>query len=139
MVHGQKWKDNWKKPDLTPPPGKNFVVTEWGWAVQHPENLNLGKYVDIGAFTYINAKHIVTIDDDVQIGSHVSIYTVNTIDCAWGHVYLEKGCCIGSHSVILPGVTIGYKAKVGAFSLVKEDIPANSVAYGIPAKVVKSF
>ncbi|MDP2217211.1 MAG: acyltransferase [Methanolobus sp.] len=134
MVHSEEWKQNWKKPEI-----KHNIPTKWNWIVAHPDHLNLGKYVDIGAFTYINAKYIVTIDDDVQIGSHVAIYTENTIDDTWGHVYLEKGCCIGSHSIILPGVIVGYKAKVGAFSLVKKDIPANSTAYGIPMKVVKKF
>ena len=42
---------------------------------------------------------------------------------------------IGSHSVILPGVIVGENAKVGAFSLVKEDIPEGTTAFGIPARV----
>ena len=50
---------------------------------------------------------------------------------------LKKGCPIGSHSVVMPGVTIGENAIVGAFSFVNADIPDNAVAYGVPAKVVK--
>ena len=53
----------------------------------------------------------------------------------WGLVVLRKGCMIGSHSVILPGVIVGENAKVGAFSLVKEDIPEGTTAFGIPARV----
>lgn len=139
MVHGQKWKDNWKKPDLTPPPGKNLVVTEWGWAVQYPENLVTGKYFDIGYGTYINARFTVIIEDDVEIGGCCHIYSHNSIDGSAGPVALRKGCKIGAHSIILPNVIIGENAVVGAFSLVKQDIPANSTAYGIPAKIVKKF
>lgn len=139
MVHGQKWKDNWKKPDLTPLPGKNLVVTEWGWAVQHHESLVLGEYTDIGYGTYINARFGVYIEDEVEIGAHCAIYTANSIDEVIGTVILRKGCKIGAHTVIMPNVIIGENAKIGAFSLVKEDIPANSVAYGVPAKVVKKF
>ncbi len=52
-------------------------------------------------------------------------------------VVLKKNCRIGSHSVVLPGVTIGENTIVGAMSLVNKDLPPNSVAYGVPAKVVK--
>ncbi|MCD6108941.1 MAG: hypothetical protein J7J89_05705, partial [Thermoplasmata archaeon] len=44
------------------------------------DTLELGKYVDIGAFTYINARYGVEIEDNVQIGSHCSIYSHSTID-----------------------------------------------------------
>jgi len=107
------------------------------WMCQHHENLKLGKYVDIGAFTYINAKSGVTIKDFVQIGSHCSIYSVSTIDEKEEEVILEENCRIGTHSVIMPGLTIGKNSIIGAFSFVNKNIPANSLAYGIPAKVIK--
>lgn len=94
---------------------------------------------DIGAFTYINAKNGVVIEDAVQIGSHCSIYSVSTIDHKAGTITLKKNCKIGSHSVIMPGVTVGENSIVGAFSFVVEDIPANVVAFGIPARVVKAL
>ena len=102
-------------------------------------NLTLGKRTDIGAFTYINAKHGVVIEDEVQIGSHCSIYSVSTIDNKQGTVTLKKNCKIGSHSVIMPGVTVGENSVIGACSFVNKDIPANSVAYGVPAKVIRSL
>jgi acetyltransferase-like isoleucine patch superfamily enzyme len=67
----------------------------------------------IGAFTYINAKHGVTIEDFVQIGLHCSIYFVSTIDGKAGPVTLKKGCRVGSHGVVMPGVTVGENAVVG--------------------------
>jgi len=48
--------------------------------VQHKDKLELGYKTDIGAFTYINAKSGVIIEDLVQVGSHCSIYSVSTID-----------------------------------------------------------
>lgn len=139
MVHSEEWKRNWKRPDLTPLPGKNLVITEWGWAVQHPGELITGKFFDIGYGTYINARFTVIIEDDVEIGGGCHIYSHNSIDNVTGPIVFRKGCKIGAHSVILPNVIMGENAVVGAFSLVKEDIPANSTAYGIPAKVVKSY
>ena len=107
--------------------------------VQHVSKLKLGKMVDIGAFTYINAKYGVTIEDDVQIGSHCSIYSISTIDDKKGPVVLKKNCKIGSHSVIMPNVTIGRNSIIGAFTYVNSDIPSNVIALGVPAKVVRSL
>ena len=77
------------------------------------------------------------IEDDVQIGSHCSIYSISTIDGKQGKVTLKKNCKIGSHSVVMPGVTIGENAIVGACSFVNKDIPPNVVAFGVPAKVIR--
>lgn len=113
------------------------MPTKYNWLVQNVWNFNLGYRTDIGAFTYINAKYGVTIEDFVQIGAHCSIYSVSTIDQKHGPVMLKKNCRIGSHCVVMPGVTVGENAVVGAFSFVSRDIPDDSFAYGIPAKVVK--
>ena len=95
----------------------------------------MGYKTDIGAFSYINAKYGVTIEDFAQIGSHCSVYSVSTIDEKNGPVILKKGCRLGSHSVVMPGVTIGENAVVGAFSFVNADIPDGAVAYGVPVKI----
>lgn len=125
---------NWQAPKI-----EHGKLTPWNWLVYYPENLRLGKHTDIGAFTYINAKNNIVIEDEVQIGSHGSIYTVSTIDNKEGRVILKKNCRIGSHSVIMPGVTIGENSVIGAFSFVNKDIPANVVAYGVPIKVIKKL
>ncbi len=124
----------WKKPEFD-----DRGNTRWNWMCQHHENLELGNYVDIGAFTYLNAKNGIDIEDYVQIGSHCSIYSVSTIDNKEGAVLLKKNCRIGTHSVIMPGVTVGKNSVIGAFSFVNRDIPDNVIAMGIPAKVVKSI
>ncbi len=124
--------EGWTPPEIT-----DGVPTKYNWVVQNKDGLELGHRTDIGAFTYINAKNGVTIEDEVQIGSHCSIYSVSTIDNKNAPVVLKKNCRIGSHSVVLPGVTIGENTVVGAMSLVNKNLPPNSVAYGVPAKVVK--
>ena len=122
----------WKFPKIID--GK---LTKYNWLVQHKKGFELGKNTDIGAFTYINARYGVAIEEGVQIGSHCSIYSHSTIDDKKGKIVLKKNCKIGSHSVIMPGVTIGENSVIGAFSFVNKDIPANVVAYGVPAKPVK--
>ena len=126
--------DGWKAPEI-----RECELTKYNWLVQNKDNLDLGYKTDIGAFTYINAKNNVIIEDYVQIGSHCSIYSVSTIDYKEGEVILKKNCKIGTHSVVMPGVTIGENSVIGAFSFVTKDIPDNVVAYGVPAKVVRKL
>jgi len=126
--------DGWKAPEIN-----EGELTKYNWLVQNKDNLDLGYKTDIGAFTYINAKNNVIIEDYVQIGSHCSIYSISTIDDKEGEVILKKNCRIGTHSVVMPGVTIGENSVIGAFSFVTKDIPDNVVAYGVPAKVVRKL
>jgi len=101
--------------------------------------LKLGKFVDIGAFSYINAKYGVAIEDFVQIGSHVSIYSVSTIEGKSGQVIIKRNAKIGTHTMIMPGVTIGENSIIGAFSFVNKSVPSNVLAYGIPVEVVREL
>ena len=126
--------NDWEYPEI-----EEGKPTKYNWVVQHKDNLKLGYKTDIGAFTYINAKFGVTIEDEVQIGSHCSIYSVSTIDGKEGEVILKKNCKIGSHSVVMPGVTIGKNSVIGAMSFVNSDVPDNVVAAGVPAKVIKNI
>jgi carbonic anhydrase/acetyltransferase-like protein (isoleucine patch superfamily) len=50
---------------------------------------------------------------------------------------IEKGCLIGIGAIILNGVTVGTGSIIGAGSVVTKDIPAHSLAVGIPARVVR--
>lgn len=118
---------------------KNGELTKWKWMVQHVKKLLIGKYVDIGAFTYINARYGVEIQDNVRIGSHCSIYSYSTIDNKKGKIIIKKGAKIGTHSTVMPGVTIGENTIIGAYSFVTSDVPLNTIAYGIPAKVIRKI
>jgi len=125
---------NWEYPTI-----EDGKPTKYNWVVQNVDGLELGYKTDIGAFTYINAKFGVVIEDKVQIGSHCSLYSISTIDDTSGKVLLKKNCRIGSHTTILPEVTIGENSIIGAHSLVTKSIPNNVVAFGVPAKVIKTI
>lgn len=124
--------DDWEAPEI-----EHGKLTRWNWMVQHPENLKLGVKTDIGAFTYINARYGVTLGDHVQIGSHCSIYSESTIDSKKGPVKIGRNARIGSHSLIMPGIEIGENAVIGAFSFVNRNIPADTLAYGVPVRIIK--
>lgn len=123
--------------DWQPPEFDEKGVTKWNWMCQYHENLRLGQNTDIGAFTYINARYGVEIQENVQIGSSCSIYSWSTIDDKKAKVTIKRNAKVGSHSLVMPGVTIGENAIVGAFSFVTEDVPDNAIAFGIPAKIIQ--
>ena len=127
-------KKKWRKPII-----KHGKMTKYNYLVQHPKNLKLGKNFDIGEFTYINSNYGVEIQDMVQIGSHCSIFSHSTIDNKKGPVILKKNSRIGTHSTIMPNVTIGENSIIGAYSFVINDVPENELWHGIPAKFVKKL
>jgi len=124
----------WKKPVI-----KHGKLTKYNYIVQYPENLKLGRNFDIGTFTYINSHYGVEIGDYVQIGSHCSIYSHSTIDDKKGSVILKKNCRIGTHSTIMPNVTIGENSIIAAYSFVSKNIPKNEIWGGIPAHFIKKL
>jgi len=122
----------WEKPSI-----KHGKLTKYNYIVQYPKNLKLGKNFDIGTFTYINSDAGVEIQDNVQIGSHCSIYSNSTIDKKRGKVILKKNCKIGTHSTIMPNVVIGENSVVAAYSFVNVNVPNNEIWAGVPAKLKK--
>lgn len=124
--------EDWKYPEFD-----DSGMTKWNWMCQYHQNLKLGRNTDIGAFTYINAKCGVEIQENVQIGSHCSLYSWSTIDDKKGKLVIKRDAKVGSHSVVMPNVTIGEGAVVGAFSFVTRDVPDGTIVFGVPAKVIK--
>jgi UDP-2-acetamido-3-amino-2,3-dideoxy-glucuronate N-acetyltransferase len=55
-------------------------------------------------------------------------------DVEFTQTFVKKGASIGGNATILPGITIGANAMVGAGSVVTKDVPENSVVKGNPAK-----
>jgi len=108
----------------------------YGWRCQYYKNLKLGKRVDVGCFTYMNAKFGIEIGDNVQIGGGCYIYSESTIDNKKGRIIIKENAKIGTTSVILPDVIIGKNSVIGAGSVVLSGtiIPDNEVWIGIPCK-----
>ncbi|HJB43397.1 MAG TPA: sugar O-acetyltransferase, partial [Candidatus Coprenecus merdipullorum] len=86
----------------------------------------------------------VRIGDGCQIGHNVVFATLNHFlepeKRKMTHsapIVLGKNVWVGSNATILQGVTIGDNAVIGAGAVVTGDIPANTVAAGVPAKVIK--
>lgn len=123
--------EEWSQPEVT-----DGELTEYNWLVHKSSNFDLAEYVDIGAFTVINAHSGVTIETGVQIGPHCDIHSKSTIDESMDSVVIRENARIGSHTTILPGVEIGRNATVGAHSLIKDDVPPDTFVAGTPAEPV---
>jgi maltose O-acetyltransferase len=90
--------------------------------------------------------NVIEIGDDVQIGPAVQIYTAtHPLDPALRLKGLESALpvrignnvWIGGAAIILPGITIGDNAVVGAGSVVTHDVPAGAVVVGNPARPIR--
>lgn len=114
----------------------------------------VGKGCFMGDYIRIDTSHpdMITIEDSVSIasGSRLLCHQRDFSDFCVGDDYmklgyvvkpivLKKGCLVGMESFVMPGVTIGEGAIVGAGSLVTKDIPAWTIAAGRPAKVLKEI
>lgn len=121
-----------------------------GTFVEIQKNAKIGKNVKVSSHTFICEG--VTIEDDVFVGHNVSFindkYPRSTnpggalqTEADWKVVptLVQRGASIGTSSTILCGVTIGENAIVGAGSVVTKDVPPNTIARGVPAKVIRSI
>ncbi len=113
----------------------------------------VGKNVHIGhgvRLDFGNAKRI-TVEDGVVIANGVTLWChrrdmtdyhvgkyIMDMPTKYGDIHLEKGCYVGLNVTIMPGVHIGEGAVIGSCALVTKDIPAWTVAAGVPAKVIKN-
>jgi acetyltransferase-like isoleucine patch superfamily enzyme len=125
----------------------------WRATLHRMRGVKIGKGVFIGSDVFIDN----TYPEDIVIEDYVTIISRTFIV---GHSFdpihlkkimhgnnsrkktgalFKKGCYVGAQCCILAGITIGECAVVGAGSVVTEDIPFYSIAFGVPAKVVRTF
>ena len=125
-----------------------------GACIEPPFYLTYGSKLHVGKHCYANWGTTIVNDIDVYIGDNV-MFATNVSIAVTGHpvhyklrprcdqfsfpVRIGNNVWIGTNVVILPGVTIGDNAVIGAGSVVTKDIPANVVALGTPCKVVREI
>ncbi|GAA2246688.1 sugar O-acetyltransferase [Rarobacter faecitabidus] len=125
-----------------------------GVVVRPPITVDLGERITVGDGTFINfglmALDIapITIGKACQIGPNVQLLTpVHPIEPeprragyeSAAPITLHDNVWLGGGVIVCPGVTIGENSVVGAGSVVTRDIPANVVAVGNPARVIRSI
>ncbi|WP_157156634.1 MULTISPECIES: sugar O-acetyltransferase [unclassified Diaminobutyricimonas] len=122
--------------------------------IRGPIYVDYGKYISIGDGTFINFNFTaldvapITIGRDCQFGPNVQLLTpTHPLDPqprrdkleAAKPIVIEDNVWLGGAVTVLPGVRIGENSVIGAGSVVTKDVPANSVAVGNPARVIRSI
>jgi maltose O-acetyltransferase len=122
--------------------------------IRPPFFCDYGKHIHIGSGTFANYGLValdvatITIGDDVQIGPNVQLLTpihpvdperrLNKLEAA-KPITIGNNVWLGGGAIVCPGVTIGDNTVVGAGAVVTKDLPANVVAVGNPARVIKEI
>lgn len=86
----------------------------------------------------------VELEDDVFIGPNATFTNdpfprSKIYPQSFSRTLVKKGASIGANSTILPGVTIGENALVGAGAVVTKDVAPNTIVFGNPAKVIRQI
>ena len=115
-----------------------------------PFYTNFGKHIKLGKNVFINFDCTfldlggITIEDHVMLAPKVCLLSeghpadANTRQTLTaGHIHIQKNAWIGAGAIILQGVTIGENSVIAAGAVVSQDVPANTVVGGIPAKHIK--
>lgn len=120
--------------------------------VRPPLYVDYGTYIEVGARVFVNFGLValdvarITIGDDVQIGPNVQLLTpthpveADPRRAGWeaaSPITLGDNVWLGGGVIVCPGVTIGENTVVGAGAVVACDLPANVVAVGNPARVIR--
>lgn len=119
--------------------GNNFNL--WAHSVidygcQIGDNVKIHSHVYVAQFSVIEDNVFIAPGAILSNDPHPGC--TNSWECLKGPV-IRKGAQIGAHVTILPGITVGEDALIGAGSVVTKDVPADAVVYGNPAKVIKKI
>ncbi len=111
-----------------------------------------GAKLSIGEGTFLNYGVSISAHQEVSVGKNCLIGNyVNVMDSDYhdlvdhrlpgkcSPVIIEDDVWLGTRAIVLKGVRIGRSAVVGAGSVVTSDIPANCLAFGVPARVVRQI
>ena len=111
-------------------------------------NLCIGANCYFNEGLYFDVRERVTIGDNVSVGMQCLFITATheigdavfrAGKLSFLPVTVGDGCWLGARVTVLPGVTIGAGTVVGAGAVVVRDLPANVLAAGIPAKVIREL
>jgi len=112
--------------------------------------ISIGRHVFVGLDSWLDDQfpELIQIEDDVTISFRVTVIVHDDArrmdrtspgagDGTVAPVILRRGCYLGAGCIVLPGITVGERAVVGAGAVVTRDVPPGKVAVGVPARVVK--
>jgi acetyltransferase-like isoleucine patch superfamily enzyme len=95
------------------------------------DSITIGAHTSIGPGVFM-----ISSDHDITAGAQINVAHADA-GGAKGSIHIGSNCWLGAKVIVLKNVTIGDGAVIGAGSVVTKDIPANAVAVGNPARVIK--
>lgn len=108
------------------------------------KSIHIGKNVFINCCCYFQDQGGIYIEDNVLIGSHVVLATINHGQNPAERssnfpepIHIGNKVWIGAQATILPGITIGDNAIVATGAVITHNVPPNAVVGGVPAKIIK--
>lgn len=110
--------------------------------------LKIGDNVYVGPGIFLDVAAPITLEAEVVLAPRVMILTHGDVGARMlarfikrkeGPVILKRGCWIGAAAIILPGITIGEGAIVGAGAVVSHDVPDYTTVVGNPAREIKKI
>ncbi len=127
-------------------PDKRTRLTVWS-EEKDIDGICIGDHVLISPGVRISAANSISIADSCMLASHSyitdsdwhGIYDRSLPPSTRSKVVLEENVWIGDSAIVCKGVTIGTNAVIGAGAVVTSDVPANTVAAGNPARVVRQL
>ncbi|HJW92660.1 MAG TPA: acyltransferase [Thermoanaerobaculia bacterium] len=113
--------------------------------IRNPRNVSMGDRCTFSAFVVLDAHDRITIGNDCMFALRVTVSTAthdyeNTPmnrETLTRPVVIGNDVWFGVGATVLPGVTIGDGAVIGAQALVTKDVPPRAIVVGIPARIVK--
>jgi len=124
---------------------KLFAAVGEGVEIRAPLHCDHGQQTHIGARVFADFNLVlldagrITIGDDVHLGPNVQLLTTNHPTEPAQPIAIGHRVHLGGGVIVCPGVTIGDNTVVSPGSVVLEDLPANVVASGNPARIVRSL
>ncbi|MCY1072855.1 exopolysaccharide biosynthesis glycosyltransferase EpsD [Archangium lansingense] len=100
--------------------------------------VEIGKDVELGSGVYFVHSLGTVVGGDAKVGNRVRFYGNNTVGTAKddGYPVIEDDVWVGAGARILGPITVGARSRIGANAVVLQDIPPDSVAVGIPARII---
>ncbi|MEU6833849.1 sugar O-acetyltransferase [Streptomyces rubiginosohelvolus] len=159
-LHAAVLSERYNATSAADPEARRAVLAELlgevgeGVEVRPPLRVDYGYQTVIGPRTFINFGAVlldvgrITIGADVQMGPNVQILTpTHPVDpeqrrAKWEAaepITIGDNVWLGGGVIVCPGVTIGENTVVGAGAVVTKDLPANVVAVGNPARVIRTI
>ncbi len=132
-------------------PGRTMQSAGGVEPVSFDSRIEIGNRVSATGYLTVGAADSVVIEDDVLLASHIyigdNLHGMARADVPYKYQHLERiapvrigrGTWVGEHAVILPGVTVGEFAVIGANSVVSRDVPPRTVVAGAPARPIRRW